>query len=41
MSDSAESFLADPPDLLRPLIRRGRITVLPAGPYWRAGGTVS
>ena len=30
MGDNAESLLADPPDLLRPFIRGGRITALPA-----------
>jgi hypothetical protein len=30
MGDNAESFLADPPDLLRAFIRRGRITAWPA-----------
>jgi hypothetical protein len=30
MDFSAEGFLVDPPDLLRPFIRDGRITALPA-----------
>jgi hypothetical protein len=30
MDDHAEGLLADPPDLLRPFIRDGRITALPA-----------
>ncbi len=30
MGDNAERLLADPPDALRPFIRDGRITVIPA-----------
>jgi len=30
MDDHAEGLLADPPELLRPFIRDGRITALPA-----------
>jgi hypothetical protein len=30
MDDHAEGLLADPPELLRPFIRDGRITTLPA-----------